>query len=267
MHAQPPISGMTTRWSSKPATHKAERLRNNQRRHRERARCRVAELEARLEDTQLRLKAALARIAELSEELRLATTECRRSAVRGARSVHLDGQGLSGKALGGAGGDEPIYSEASTRSSSPSRTAENPPADRSGAVGGFPIPQEPPAKDPTKPSSSPPSSCPPSPAPLLWPPPARGPAAAPESGGRDDCQCAGDGDGDGDDLPPPVPGESTSLCGEAFAMIAQLNYGGLEVSAISRCLRPGFRREAVPGGGCRVENGVLFSVLDFISSS
>ncbi|KAK1766344.1 hypothetical protein QBC33DRAFT_589546 [Phialemonium atrogriseum] len=257
---------MTTRWSSKPATHKAERLRNNQRRHRERARCRVAELEARLEETQLRLEAALARIADLSEELRLATTECRRPAVRGgARSVHLDGQGLSGKAIGGPGGDKPGYPEASTRSSSPPQTADSPPADRSGAVG-FPIPQEPPAKDPTNPSSSPPSSCPPSPPPLLSAPPGLVPAAAaPEIGGRDNCQCAGDGDDD--DLPPPVPGESTSLCGEAFAMIAQLNYGGLEVSAISRCLRPGFRREAVPGGGCRVENGVLFSVLDFISSS
>lgn len=58
-----------SKWSAKPADYNAARLRNNQRRHRQKVKDHVAELESRLSETQLQLDHALSRIAELSAEL------------------------------------------------------------------------------------------------------------------------------------------------------------------------------------------------------
>lgn len=59
------------KWSSKPADHNAIRVRNNQRRHRARAKGHVEDLEKRLEETSARLEAALQTISHLAQEVEI----------------------------------------------------------------------------------------------------------------------------------------------------------------------------------------------------
>lgn len=59
------------KWSSKPADHNANRVRNNQRRHRARAKGHVQNLEKRLEETSARLEAALQTISHLAQEVEI----------------------------------------------------------------------------------------------------------------------------------------------------------------------------------------------------
>lgn len=59
------------KWSSKPADHNAIRVRNNQRRHRARAKGHVQDLERRLEETSSRLEAALQTISHLAQEVEI----------------------------------------------------------------------------------------------------------------------------------------------------------------------------------------------------
>lgn len=57
------------KWSTKPADHNVNRVRNNQRRHRARVKSRMEELEARLEETNAKLEAALTTISSLTAEV------------------------------------------------------------------------------------------------------------------------------------------------------------------------------------------------------
>lgn len=75
---------------------------------------------------------------------------------------------------------------------------------------------------------------------------------------------------------PPVAGETypagdeqemTNLCSQAYFLIAQQNFRGLDAITIRNWLFHGFRRARVEEEGCRVENGILFSLLDFISGA
>lgn len=59
------------KWSSKSADHNAIRVRNNQRRHRARAKGHVQDLEKRLEETSARLEAALQTITHLAQEVEI----------------------------------------------------------------------------------------------------------------------------------------------------------------------------------------------------
>ncbi|KAK7699061.1 hypothetical protein SLS64_011975 [Diaporthe eres] len=59
------------KWSSKPADHNAIRVRNNQRRHRARAKGHIEDLEKRLEETSSRLEAALQTISHLAQEVEI----------------------------------------------------------------------------------------------------------------------------------------------------------------------------------------------------
>lgn len=68
-------------------------------------------------------------------------------------------------------------------------------------------------------------------------------------------------------LPPPAPGESTIPCETAYGIISQQNYAGQDLSTISRLLRPGFRRAVLEGDDCRVMSSFVFAVIDAISSS
>ncbi|KAK2591264.1 hypothetical protein QQS21_011045 [Conoideocrella luteorostrata] len=61
--------------------------------------------------------------------------------------------------------------------------------------------------------------------------------------------------------------ESTTRCRDAYMMIAEQNFAGLDASTVCNWLRPGFRRPAVAQDGCRVNNQLLFALLDHISSS
>lgn len=66
------VSGPSiVKWSTRPADHNAIRVRNNQRRHRARAKEHVHDLEKRLEETSAKLEAALQTISHLAQEVEI----------------------------------------------------------------------------------------------------------------------------------------------------------------------------------------------------
>lgn len=65
--------------------------------------------------------------------------------------------------------------------------------------------------------------------------------------------------------PPPDPSESTTLCAQAFVLISQQNFRNLDPDTIRMWLAQGLRRAQREGEGCRVENGALMRLLDYIS--
>ncbi|EUC45394.1 hypothetical protein COCMIDRAFT_36870 [Bipolaris oryzae ATCC 44560] len=65
--------------------------------------------------------------------------------------------------------------------------------------------------------------------------------------------------------PPPSPNESTTLCAQAYVLIRQQNFRNLDPQSIRLWLAQGLRRAQREGEGCRVENGALLRLLDFIS--
>lgn len=62
-------------------------------------------------------------------------------------------------------------------------------------------------------------------------------------------------------------GELTMLCSEAYILIAQQNFRGMNHGDVATWLWNGFRRSLQPGGGCRVNTDMLFSLLAFISDT
>ncbi|KAF3003127.1 hypothetical protein E8E13_008479 [Curvularia kusanoi] len=65
--------------------------------------------------------------------------------------------------------------------------------------------------------------------------------------------------------PLPSPSESTTLCAQAFIMISQQNVRNLDPELIRLWLSQGYRRAVREGEGCRVENGTLKGLLEYIS--
>lgn len=63
-------SMLMEKWSLKATDYNANRVRNNQRRHRARVKSRIEELEARLGETNAKLEAALSTISSLNAELK-----------------------------------------------------------------------------------------------------------------------------------------------------------------------------------------------------
>ncbi|CAP66907.1 uncharacterized protein PODANS_4_6030 [Podospora anserina S mat+] len=62
-----------------------------------------------------------------------------------------------------------------------------------------------------------------------------------------------DSNNDGPLLPPTHPDESTITCRDAYAIIMDRNTSDLDSETMNQWLKPGFRRAAVPGSGCRIE--------------
>lgn len=71
MKTKTPSGPSILKWSSKPADHNAIRVRNNQRRHRARAKGHVQDLEKRLEETSAKLETALQTISHLAQEVEI----------------------------------------------------------------------------------------------------------------------------------------------------------------------------------------------------
>lgn len=69
MKTKTPSGPSILKWSSKPADHNAIRVRNNQRRHRARAKGHIQDLEKRLEETSAKLETALQTISHLAQEV------------------------------------------------------------------------------------------------------------------------------------------------------------------------------------------------------
>lgn len=66
---------------------------------------------------------------------------------------------------------------------------------------------------------------------------------------------------------PPSNTESTTLCSQAFVLISQQNFREVDTHTIRSWLHEGFRQARNENEGCRVDNKLLFGLLDFISSS
>ena len=67
-------------------------------------------------------------------------------------------------------------------------------------------------------------------------------------------------------LPPVQPGESTTLCHAASAMLEQHNVRNVDLASVQAVLADGCRAEVTASEGCRVSNGVLMEVLDVVSA-
>ncbi|KAH8747627.1 hypothetical protein F5883DRAFT_437073 [Diaporthe sp. PMI_573] len=237
------------------ANQKAARLRDNQRRHRARVKAHTAELEARLAETKARLDAALDEIAHLTSE------------VESLRS------GLVTEQHANAGPDS---SSRETRAHSRPQAVAPPLGNR--------------ASHPLCPFGEPTISNIAGPsvrerASSDGPDVSRALPASPRpqcSGNCDQDQTHVDGEAhatqpdilvvmmsgrDCKGLPAPRSGESTTPCFDAYKVIEQQNFSDLDVAAITRWLKPGFRKAADKGGGCRVDTQLLFALLDHISSS
>jgi hypothetical protein len=253
---RPHSLAMTSKWSIKPDDHKAARLRNNQRRHRERVKNHAATLEARLEETQLQLQRALARISELTEELRLARAlpaETTVSPVALSRTGDLPDTSAARDCEGAIFGGESCAAQALYELS-----AGRNPSSCVGRTGGRCSSQYGPAvHNPVVPDGGLAKQ----PSPIL-----SGPYKEhiiPQSlltvtyGKK-----VGAGEEDYENLPPPGPNESTTRCRDAIAIIEKQNYNGLDIPAIRERLQPGFR-----GYGCRVDNRLLFTLLDSMNTA
>ncbi|KAH7118531.1 hypothetical protein B0J13DRAFT_569356 [Dactylonectria estremocensis] len=231
---------MMSKWSSKPADHQAVRLRNNQRRHRKKVKERIAELESRLEETQLQLNEALARIAGLSEELEQA-----RKARNGADELLTRDHSCqstqlreSSKTLGRQHGHLTVQHEKGETNQQTSIAPNQSISIGSSAGNPSPILSTPWTSDITVPTLT-----------LNY-------ETLTDSEDQDCCN-----------LPLPEPGKSTTRCRDAFLTITQQNYKALDSSVIRGWLEPGFRGAISEGDGCRVDTDLLFALLDFISSS
>ena len=68
-------------------------------------------------------------------------------------------------------------------------------------------------------------------------------------------------------MKPPGSSISTTRCLDALRTIAENNYAGLDVATIHKRLQPGYRRPSENQDGCRVDNQLLFALLDRITSA
>ncbi|KAF1952863.1 hypothetical protein CC80DRAFT_596288 [Byssothecium circinans] len=243
------------------AEHTLNRVRENQRRHRARRKDYIATLEEKLADTERQLAEARAEIEVLRRERETAV-----GVVRPVFCDHEDGDG-GGGVMGEARKDSLMEDD----------------SDGDGDIGGFEdgrdeemtviSPQTPPDLTPFLTadeiltidnlpsripietlSTGPPPCCEDVPSSTTTPPSL---SSSPSSPSPECSSCH--------ERPAPLPTESTTLCAQAYAMIQQQNFRGIDASTIRLWLYQGYRRARREGEGCRVENGTLFRLLDYIS--
>lgn len=237
------------------AEHTLNRVRENQRRHRARQKDHVAALELKLAETEKQLAEARAEIAILREQRLTELEFCRHDIA----AVSVSEQDLPTRVSS---------IESKDFSTTPSRqepvTQINVPFSYLGAPNvtylpnpispGFIIeldniiPDSTPASTPAPTFTGPPPCC--TDITLITPPPST--STDPECS---TCKTR----------PPPSPSESTTLCAQAFILISQQNFRNLDPGTIRMWLAQGLRRAQREGEGCRVENGALMRLLDYIS--
>lgn len=256
--------GLVARWSIKPADHKAVRVRNNQRRHRERARTRITDLESRLSEAQSELRQAHLTIEHLTRELEIA------HASTSDKCTDITAQSLA--QMGSAPCQE--THEESVLSMEPTALAVIQPP----ICSHFDTMQSYADKDSRLACRSVDDTVDPSqfsagaqkhhhePIQDDQPPHLQESPGTPKMTKRDDSEDVMGDEKEYCGLQPPGPTESTTRCRDAFEIIAQQNYAQLELSIVRGLLQPGFRGPVARGDGCRVENQLLFGLLDYINS-
>jgi hypothetical protein len=78
------------------------------------------------------------------------------------------------------------------------------------------------------------------------------------------CDCSPDAN---DPYPADENALNTTVCAIAEELIHQYNTRGVDISVIKEKLCQGFRKGIAAGEGCRVQNYILFEVLDEISNN
>ncbi|KAF2848582.1 hypothetical protein T440DRAFT_470180 [Plenodomus tracheiphilus IPT5] len=251
---------LTTRRKTRvSAEHTLNRVRENQRRHRARRRDHVAALEEKLAETEKLLADARAEIVALKAEQEAASTMCRWIPLKTTitpDSTVSDTEPT--QSLGGnAGSNSPAKpSPLMHRSIDPQLGYLDVPTQDLSFPGdaitsSFFIPSTivplPPTPESTMSNNGPPPCC-------------SDPPSSPLVDGPADPQCS-----TCKMRPAPAPSESTTLCAQAYVMISQQNFRNLDPETIRLWLAQGLRRAQREGEGCRVENGALLRLLDYIS--
>lgn len=240
-----PGKSLTQKFSSKPPEHKATRLRENQRRHRDKVKNRITELEAALASTRSQLHAALQRGKELDAEV----TRLRRAleSRQGGISLASENGATTSEIINVASSEgNAEHADAIQHLLSASRTAAKEGSDILGGASSWCglglstsiIEQT--GEDPGPCSERSTRE--------------RGNAIEEEVPGNDCLH-----------LPPATPGESTMDCRAAYAIIHEQRGEEIPPEVLKAWLRPGFRRAVVRGSGCRVLTQNLFALVDRIS--
>jgi hypothetical protein len=275
----------TSNSSTKTSAKTLIRVRNNQRRHRERRRQYIASLELKVCESENRLAQALASIATLQNEVLMLRLRCNEANIDLCDPLSLEHPKITD--------EEQSQRQAILQISK--ETSTNPLLDAGGepiviAPEYFPslrfLTNQQPAVDHSEQHdlSSPKQD-------LLATAPQSGvrPRQSPENHAQPCCStCGSYQSNDGlNAIPeavkwkldepeslnpfagdyPPVDVESTTPCEQAYVSISRLNFRGLELDAITAWLSPGFRKSNFRNEACRVESRLLFEVLDFISDS
>lgn len=234
------------------AEHTLNRVRENQRRHRARQRDHVASLELRLAETERQLGLARAEIERLKGERDVANAfvclDVSRHFERMDSVVAAGGEGVD---LFGVVGDGALLEASSMRTIGVSVADDVPLLALPLAPASASQQQPTPAKALLGPP--PPCCADDIPSTTLSPPTTQDSAAA----SAECTSCA--------TRPPPSPSESTTLCAQAFVLISQRNVKNLDPSLIRMWLSRGYRRAIRDGEGCRVEDGTLRGLLEYIS--
>ncbi|KAI1110079.1 hypothetical protein F5Y14DRAFT_430170 [Nemania sp. NC0429] len=248
-------SGFLPKWSSRPANHKANRIRNNQRRHRERVKDHIAHLESTLSETQIQLHNALQTIENLRTELKGAYTL---PSAHGSTLLHLQHDGIRG---GHPSNGLPLPSSinreirsvqlpTNLRIEDPQREIGQECCEVERIAVGTNLEERPRASHQAKPEWNS--------LPFNTSAPCTANSSVIDEFSAYESRFS---------LKAPVPLESTTRCRDAFKIIQEQNFIKAEPSVIRVWLESGFRMAIVEGDGCRVDNKLLFALLDYINPS
>jgi hypothetical protein len=232
------------------AEHTLNRVRENQRRHRARQRDRVATLEEKLAQTEQLLADARAEITFLKAQQEATNEICRDNHLElpedlasTVAAANRETDNLNNKQA-----DLAEYLGTSATTDLSFLTNDISPAFIID-INTLSLPPQPSPPSTLLDSSGPPPCCSDAPVPLPLPP------NQPVDPECSTCKTK----------PPPSPSESTTLCAQAFVLISQQNFRNLDPGTIRMWLEQGLRRARREGEGCRVENGALWRLLDYIS--
>ncbi|KAH7355696.1 hypothetical protein BKA66DRAFT_475026 [Pyrenochaeta sp. MPI-SDFR-AT-0127] len=240
------------------AEHTLSRVRENQRRHRARQRDHVASLEQKLAETERLLAEARAEIAALKAEQAAANAICRLNQMGTPQSINL-GQSPGNTMMEdeGASVDEQLELASVQPHGDPHLDYPHVDIPNLSFLGNANSPSFIEAITNAQISLVLPTE----PDPLNGPPPCcSDPPSSPPPDEPTDPECS-----TCKMRPPPDPSESTTLCAQAYVMISQQNFRNLDPETIRIWLAQGLRRAQREGEGCRVENGALLRLLDYIS--
>jgi len=271
---------MMSKFSIRPPSYNATRVRENQRRHRARVKERTVSLEVQLAETQSQLEGALAEIARLRQQI--VFLECADQAHEQTPEQALDQAPPSGNELQAAPdatmtdhGGTTTQEDAGDSGATANTGEANQGADEDWGMSGCGTATTPPVATGLEIGATGAVgndtmaaiesmrrlSIDQGPDLAISPTVGQGATASPETpvfGVEDDFIKY--------QLPALRPGESTTPCADAYKIIEQQNYSALDMEAIHTWLAPGYRQGMRKLDGCRVETNLLFSLLDRISS-